>query len=372
VHAVDADGDSLSYFWDWASDPGGSYDDSTASSVQLTVGPAVGSYQARVTVNDGKSSVSRLVGFTVAHSLSGTILSDTVWTAALSPFVIVDDVTVSPGVTLTIEPSVVLQLRRHGTSLLTSINVRGSLHADGNASAPISFSGNASTGQEEVEHGGIEVTDKGQLELRFFRMKQAAQGVLKRGAGSCVIEDGVFRFCQVGYQGLRDVNSGAMSAVTMRRVEIRDSVSHGLALNASTADLEEVMIRDCGGNGLKLDSDLALSQARSHVVRCELDSNVDGNLLLSGNSWIEMRCSNFIPAEGGKNVVFQVNGLTPGGTLLMTHCYWGLSNPGSEEEIRDQTFQGRASADTWLRDTDLSGFRGIAIDFNDASDPCNS
>ena len=56
----------------------------------------------------------------------------------------------------------------------------------------------------------------------------------------------------------------------------------------------------------------------------------------------------------------------------MTDCFWGLSNPVSEEAIRDATFEGRVDADTWLRETDLSGFRSTAIDFNQPSDPCNS
>ena len=373
VDASDADGDSLRYFWDWVTAIGGSYNSPEASSVKMTVGSTVGLYQARVTVSDGKSSVSRVIGFTVAHALSGSVSRNTVWSAAFSPYVIVDDITVAGGSTLTIEPSVTLQLRRHGESgtLLTGIKVYGTLRANGSAATPVSFGANNNSGSQDVEIDGIEVLDRGDLELRFFRMKQASVGVLKRGVGNCIIEDGVFRLCQVGYQGLRDVTSGVMAAVTMRRVEIRDSISHGLALNSATADLEEVMIRNSGGTGLRVSSNLAMAQASAQVRRCELDSNREGNLLLDGNSWVDMGCSNLIPADSGKNVVLKVNGFTPGGTLPMTDCYWGLSDPGSEEEIRDQTFDGRIDANTWLRNTDLSGFRATAIDFNSPSDPCN-
>ncbi len=375
VTAHDADGDTLSYSWDWATAPGGSYDDSTAATVTVTIGDQVGLFQAQVTVSDGSNPVTRRVGFTVAHSLGGTLFSDTVWGFSGSPYVITSDVVVPHGIRLTIEAGVQLQLRRHGEmgGLLTGIRVEGELSAVGTTAQPVSFSANGNRDLDGIGQRGISVDDEGTVELRFFRMKAAECGVHKEGRGSCQIEDGVFRGCQVGYQGMRDVNSGWMSAATLQRVEFFDSVSHGIDLNQSTAELEEVAVRFSGGAGIRIAGTMAGDPASAQVSRCELDSNEDGNLRLEGNSWVEMHCSNLIPADGGgKNVVLQVNALTPGGTLPMTDCFWGLSNPVSEEAIRDATFEGRVDADTWLRETDLSGFRSTAIDFNQPSDPCNS
>jgi len=372
VVATDADGDSLRYQWGWSGAAGGSYDFEKRSTVQLTVGSTVGSYQAQVTVSDGKTTITRSIGFTVAHSLGGVIASSQVWSAADSPYVIVSDVTVRAGVTLSIEPGVQLQLRRHGlANLTTGIQVEGNLQVEGTASAPISFSGNGSTNRQDVDQGGIEVLDGGNLQLRFFRMKQAAVGVSKVGQGDCVIEDGSFRYCGVGYQGLRDVTTGSTSMVTMRRVEIRDCKSHGINLNLSTAILEDVSVRFSGGVGLRITSDRLDAMASATVLRGELDSNQGGNLSLDGNSWIDLGCSNLIPAVGGKNVVLKANAWTPSGILPMTDCYWGLSDPVSEEDIRDRTFDGAIDANTWARDTDLSGYRSNPIDFNNPADPCN-
>jgi len=66
--------------------------------------------------------------------VSGHITSDTTWTAANSPYVLTGDVTVDPGVTLTIEAGVVVQ----GNSG-TELQVQGRLIAIGTATQPITF-----------------------------------------------------------------------------------------------------------------------------------------------------------------------------------------------------------------------------------------
>lgn len=58
--------------------------------------------------------------------VSGNITTDTTWTLAGSPYVVVDDVTVNPDITLTIMPGV--QVRFNGSYALS---VRGTLTAEG-------------------------------------------------------------------------------------------------------------------------------------------------------------------------------------------------------------------------------------------------
>ena len=74
----------------------------------------------------------------IADSLAGTpvggpITSDTTWDLAHSPYVITSDVTVSSGVTLTVEAGVVVQANGPG------LYVHGALRAVGTPAQPITF-----------------------------------------------------------------------------------------------------------------------------------------------------------------------------------------------------------------------------------------
>ena len=273
------------------------------------------------------------------------------------------------------EPGVDLQLREHlaGTSTLvvSKITVQGSLHAVGTQNSPVIFEGNANGAPNDITQGGIELKAQGELELRFFRVSQASVGVLKQGDSSCLIEDGRFLSCQVGYQGLTDAGGAQTSA--LRRVEIRDCAGNGIFINQGEVILDEVSVRNSKGAGVFLSSKQDLVTTSASLDRCELDNNEGGNLVLDGNATVDMGCSNLIPASGdGKNVSFQDNNKAPAGVLPMTDCYWGLPSPQNEEAIRDATFEGRLNQTTWARETDLSGFRGAAIDFSNSADPCNS
>ena len=77
--------------------------------------------------------------------VSGPITTDTTWTLANSPYVVTGDVTVNAGITLTIEPGVVVKFRDWYQDLL----VDGRLLAGGNGLSPIIF-----TSYRDDAHGG--------------------------------------------------------------------------------------------------------------------------------------------------------------------------------------------------------------------------
>ncbi len=77
--------------------------------------------------------------------VSGTISSNTTWTAAESPYVISSSVTVNSGVTLTIEPGVVVKMGK--TSAYLSVN--GTLVSAGTEAQPVVF-----TSIKDDAHGG--------------------------------------------------------------------------------------------------------------------------------------------------------------------------------------------------------------------------
>jgi hypothetical protein len=70
-----------------------------------------------------------------ATSVNGAITSNTTWTKANSPYDLTGSVTINEGVTLTIEPGVIINLN------LYSLQVNGTLNARGTANDPINFNG---------------------------------------------------------------------------------------------------------------------------------------------------------------------------------------------------------------------------------------
>jgi hypothetical protein len=70
-----------------------------------------------------------------ATSVNGAITSNTTWTKANSPYDLTGSVTINEGVTLTIEPGVIINLN------LYSLQVNGTLNARGTANDPINFIG---------------------------------------------------------------------------------------------------------------------------------------------------------------------------------------------------------------------------------------
>src|SRR5689334_4374533 len=76
-----------------------------------------------------------------ATNVSGGIFSNTTWTLANSPYIVVDTVVVFPGVTLTIEPGVVVKFDDH-----IYIEIRqAAIISNGNALDSITFTSNSLT-----------------------------------------------------------------------------------------------------------------------------------------------------------------------------------------------------------------------------------
>lgn len=70
-----------------------------------------------------------------ATDVSGTISQDTTWTSANSPYVLMGNVTVASGVTLTVDPGVIIK----SNSYNFGITVTGKVEAIGTSSSPIVF-----------------------------------------------------------------------------------------------------------------------------------------------------------------------------------------------------------------------------------------
>ncbi len=78
-------------------------------------------------------------------NVSGTISADTTWTAVNSPYILTGDVTVAQGVTLTVEPGVVVKANYYNYGL----TVQGEVYAAGTGESQIVF-----TSKYDADYGG--------------------------------------------------------------------------------------------------------------------------------------------------------------------------------------------------------------------------
>ena len=185
-----------------------------------------------------------------ATYVEGLITHDTVWMLIDSPFIVINNVTVLPGVTLTIEPGVEI---RFGGNF--SLNIQGRLIAVGNEDRRITFTSN----RYEAEAGdwiGIKFSNIADSYLSYCTIKYAVHGI--------TVEN---------------------SSLTISNCEITENLKSGIKIVGNsnlTVNNSKIMLNE---NGI-IPIDLNINSSRQVTIQnTVISSNSFSGVLINGSVW---------------------------------------------------------------------------------------
>jgi len=215
-------------------------------------------------------------------NVSGTISSNTTWTLANSPYVMTGDVTVATGVTLTIEPGVVVQ----GNNSSRKLNVNGSLSAVGTAAQPITFTStsDSATGQWNgitfPPGAGTSTLDYTNVRYGGDSGASAANGMVSVSGGTITIDHSSFTSSKVSGLAASGGSTGAGLALTIRHSKFENNgfngatkQGHGLYSFNARVVVEDSAFWSNAIDGLNVTVGGSYSQAKSLISGSSIYGN---------------------------------------------------------------------------------------------------
>jgi len=185
-----------------------------------------------------------------ATYVEGTITRDTVWMLVDSPFIVINNVTVPPGVTLTIEPGVEVKF---GGKF--SINVQGKLVAVGTEDRTITFTSNKHEG-EAGDWVGINFSNVSDSSLSHCVVKYAVHGIIVESSSLTI------SYCEI----IENLKSGIMI----------------IGNSSLTVDNSKIMLNE---NGI-LPIDLNIKSSQHVTIRnTTISSNFLSGISINGSIW---------------------------------------------------------------------------------------
>lgn len=357
--AIDPDIEDVSYRWeiDPAAGAGFFAGANTATPI-WTVGNPGAAVTVWCTISDGRDSISANVGrlFESGTPVDRlTVSSDTTWTLADSPYVILGDLTIDAFATLTIEAGVELQFRADRASGVDwekrSLNVSGDLVTLGLLESPVLMHGGFSMypGSGEQQFRGISLILNGRATMSFTRIVEADVGLRDLSSAGSTLEFSSFADCGTGVRIARGPGT------TLRGCSFRDN-SVGLQLNNSAATVEDCHFQFSSLFGI--DVDASTGAVTLDMSGCEFDTSFQAHLRMGGEIpnviSATVRGTNFLPQSGSTPSINLLSSCLVY-SLDLRGNYWGtVSGPA---QIRD-TFAGDNFCDagvmSWV-DSDCGG-----------------
>ncbi len=196
------------------------------------------------------------------NQVGGHISSDTTWYYVNSPYIVIDNVTVDPGVTLTVEAGVVVEFNN-----LTKLDVQGTLITEGTSTNYTTFTSN-NTAPAPGDWMGIYFNGSGSTDsiLTFSRVEYTYYGIYIDDSSPTIIKniirdvfrDGIYGYNTSAYIAYNTITAisydfasntgiriGPYSNPLVYQNVITDVEEYGIKLSYSTATIDGNLISNC-------------------------------------------------------------------------------------------------------------------------------
>jgi hypothetical protein len=296
-----------------------------------------------------------------ATNVSGTISSNTAWTSAASPYVMTGSVTVAAGVTLTMEPGVVVQ----GNSSTRSLTINGSLSAVGSSSQHITLTSTSNSAPGQWMRLKF-ASGSGSSTLKFVDVRYGGgpgisdlNGMVDISGGTITIEDSTFKYSSVSGLKIAGGASGTDATVTIRRSKFESNGYvgtdlHGDGINGNNANvvIEDSAFWSNASDGLEFVVSAAYSPAPAQITGSSIWNNERYGVYVNNQNFgaeglaidghVEGKPGNAIYDNGtyGYSVSekwWQLELASPSldidwrgaywGPVTVDYCIWGNGNP---------------------------------------------
>jgi RHS repeat-associated protein len=286
-----------------------------------------------------------------ATNVSGTISTNTTWTLANSPYVMTGNVTVAAGVTLTIQPGVVVQ----GNASSRLLTVNGSLSAVGTSSQPITFT--STTDSAAGQWNGITfASGSGTSTLDYTNVRYGGDsgashlnGMITASGGTITIDHSTVSSSKVSGLAANGGSTGSGLSLTIRHTKFENngfngSTKQGDGLYANNASLT---IRDSAFwsnaiDGVSYQVSNTYTASRATIAGSSLWSNKRFGVYISDANATTLGLASDVSGQPPNDIYdngtfgfsineswSQLSTTNPSSTLDWSNNYWGpmISQP---------------------------------------------